>query len=47
MQNLSNYTRIKRTINALYYPYLLWAYNKEEVKRCLSDKDFQHKYIEY
>lgn len=44
---MSNYTRIKRTIQALQFAYPNQEISKESVLNCLDDTEFQTKYVNY
>jgi len=44
---LSTFTKIKRTIQQLSFSYPEQRIHKESVLKCLSDEDFQTKYINY
>jgi hypothetical protein len=44
---MSNYTKIRRTIQALQYCYNDQQIAKSTVILCLCDKEFQSKYINY
>jgi hypothetical protein len=47
MIHLSNFTRIKRTIQALSGCYLNQRIDKETVLNCLQNAEFQAIYINY
>jgi hypothetical protein len=44
---MTNYTKIKRTIQALQYCYPMQTISKCTIAKCLNDADFQTKYINY
>jgi len=44
---ISSFTRIKRTIEQLSFCYPEQRIHKESVLYCLSDEDFQVKYVNY
>lgn len=44
---MSNYTRIKRTIQALKFAYPFQEIGKKAVLNCLVNTEFQNKYVNY
>lgn len=44
---MKQYTKIKRTIQALRYGYPQQNLDKTLILKCLSDKQFQAKYVNY
>jgi hypothetical protein len=47
MKTLTNYTRIRRTINALQVCYTDQKIDRDLITRCLKNVEFQSKYVNY
>ena len=47
VKTLSTFTQIKRTYAALMSCYVGQTIDKETVLKCLQNKDFQSKYVNY
>lgn len=47
MKNLTNFSKIKRTIQQLQFCYENCKIEKYTILKCLENEDFQSKYVNY